>query len=792
MGVRFRGTFKPWIDDGGTDEVLVEIHDKQGGGNQEVRIESCHVFTESSARDPLSVFIPGRCEVSFLIEDDDMLTFITDIANQVEDRFFIIISEAGFQTFVGVVTHDFITYPDVSYPFPFTINAVDGLTRMKDVDYVDENGDPFLEVGTSNYFSCMDHIFNCFSKLNLDIYDNFFNSKHIWVHCNWYDVNMVNTSDNPLEMAFISSDLFYEYDNEGNLLPDSCFEVLKTILTAFGMQVKYAKGIYLMWQPSSLTTGSNFYWNYQVDGTPSGTRNQSFKNVIDKETIYPKYQGNWHFLSAIRQVKVIYSYDKEVLVQEPPDSELAWGTDTLGGGTCWRGPDEWANAGNPIRPIASINKPDIDGAPVWRFHAQLFVKTTMDNGEFYEWLDHKYFIDIKLGIAALEGNNNFEQFVYQRQVEFKYDGAVVSDPEWVSESFRGNSLISNIGYMFVTPAITNDFSGARGQYFDIGFETIPFPGAYDLYEPHLCVFLNRVITANDEYLPLDAGTSPDLSFSVEMSISDIKIIIAKDNKNAKPTIETVEHESIINEGGKDSVTINTRIGDRGTISAILVDNDGAGDLKTTGGWGVGAGSSDVIIGDLLAQEYHKVRGNAIRIMNRTIIGRENLRVDASTFFDYDSAVWLSMNTDHDYYSQEITGSWWALRDTLSSPQGATLRSRAIGKRYNRLDQTLGDIGTGDPRYHSVGTDGNGFTAPATEYVFDDNGVLLPNKDFYSVYQIGKMVDVQINGNHLRYVDENPTGPREYTIDNDNNSIVVDSNFPLTERHDIQVFLRKVT
>jgi hypothetical protein len=199
MGVRFSGTFKPWIDDFGLAEIEVKINDNFGGGDLPIRVISVKTFTETEAREPLAVINAARVEVTFLIEDDSYASFIDDLSEMVADRFFVTLENLNYIFFAGAVVHDFTDYEDAAYPYSFTVNAQDGLVRMKDIDYLDENGDPYNDVSPHGpYISAMDHIINCFKKLNLNnIYGTTFDLKRIWVHCNWYATNMGNPSGNP-------------------------------------------------------------------------------------------------------------------------------------------------------------------------------------------------------------------------------------------------------------------------------------------------------------------------------------------------------------------------------------------------------------------------------------------------------------------------------------------------------------------------------------------------------------------------------------------------------------------
>lgn len=782
MGVRFQGTFKPYIDDG-FEEVTVEVVDINGGGSLPIRIERLDVFSESEAREPLAVVRPARCEVTFLIEDDQYKSFIDELAEQVEDRFYIVLSFVGYQYFVGVVVHDFLEYDDISYPFSFTLNAQDGLVRMKDIDFVDDDGNPFNETAQGPYWPAMELIFKCFEKLNLgNIYDTSYDTKRIWVNCDWYATNMANTTDNPLDMLYINTDIFYEYDNDGNLIADKCYDVMETILQDMGLSITYGRGIYRIDQYSSRAPNAAFYWNYNFDGTPSGTRTQSWSKSIDKELVYPKAIGKFSMLPALRQVKVQYEYGLDEVAVEP-DEEYGFGASFEGGNpshkVCFVYPDDHEFLAGQLRELGQFTIPEAQNPLKYRVHFQLMVRTTF-SGSPEDWMPHKYIVRIWLALKSWSSGSN-PDYAYSRPMfVYGYDNIVPGVEEWLTGGTiidLGDGDIQQGGYDFVTEPFLSSGSQPTSKYYDIGFETQEFPeDPVEWIRPYLCVGLQEIVTLDGSTLSSD--------YQIEYSVSDITVIYGESNNRAKPTVETVDYVSSINEGGKDEKTIKSRIGDRGNTMKVW---DGS-ELQASGGWGKGAGGSKEL-GQMLADEYHAIRGKPIRLMNRTVIGRRNRDIDVLTAFDYCDLYWLSLQTAHDHYTQEITGTWWNHTGNYAPPSGGLSRIRKSYSRYHRLDNPEAVNGAAG-RVEARGRDGDGFTAPATKFLIDTENFTLPNKDVYDADAMNKVLDVYINGDKLEYIYTIPAsqGNTWYTVDNSDNSIVVSSNFPLSARHWIQVFL----
>ena len=778
MGVRFSGTFKPWIDDFGLAEIEVKINDNFGGGNLPIRVISVKTFTETEAREPLAVINAARVEVTFLIEDDSYASFIDDLSEMVADRFFVTLENLNYIFFAGAVVHDFTDYEDAAYPYSFTVNAQDGLVRMKDIDYLDENGDPYNDVSPHGpYISAMDHIINCFKKLNLDnIYGTTFDLKRIWVHCDWYATNMGNPSANPLEQLYIHGDVFYDHDNEGNIVADKCYNVLEAILTAMGLSITYGRGIYRIDQYSQRQPDSATYFTYNFDGASSGTRAQSWKSTIDKERVYPKATGTFSMLPPLRQVKVKYTYSLNDTAVEP-DEVYGFGGQFTGGGSTgtqvcylWQVPS--FNAGN----LRELGKYNIDESQLplrFRVNFQLMISTTFDHYPPSDWVNHKFLVRVWLRIDTGQGSQNM---VAQRWIDpTGYNRFMYGEEQWVPAGLSTNS-ISFGGWDFLTEPFPTSGNSPTTKYLDLGFETQDFPvDPVYIIIPYICVGIQEIITEN--------GAPLSSEYTHEWAISDLNVIYGKSSNKAKPTESTVEVTSKINLGGTDEKTIEVKIGDRG--NSIKVEN--GGDLKEPGGWGVGGGG-DKELAQLLADEYHSIRGKPIRLTTRTIIGRQNLAIDSLMAFYYCDLYWLALQTEHDFDRQEITGTWWNHTGNFTTPAGSTSTLGSIDRKYNRLDER-DDLSALPARAESRGRDGNGFTAPTTKFLIDTDNFVLPLKVDYDADAINKIVDVFINGDKLEYIETIPAsqGNTWYTIDNTDNSIVVSDNFPLSARHWIQVF-----
>lgn len=770
MAIRFRGQWRPPIN----ENILynVDIHDTSGGGAYTIKVINVHIYTESETRDPQSTINSGRAEVTFAVEDAIHEAFISDLATAVTDRFYLHIDASSFTRFIGIITHEFVEWDDEPYPFAFTINAIDGVARMKDIDYVDDSGNPYEDDTNENFLPALDQVFYCFEKLNLDtIYPTLFhNREHIYMICNWYATNMANTSDNPLSMLYINTDLFYDIDNDGEKIPKKCFYVLETVLRGMGMRINYAGGAWVLEQLSERNPGANTWYVYGIDGTDYGTKSINWNSVISQEDTAkgkPKYKGTFGILPALRQVKVIYEYDLFGTAIEP-DTEFGFGGEYTGGGNqkfCYEIP-----SGGVLRSVHFFQKITAGIDIRFRVHFQLMVKTAFTGAE-EDFIPHRFLFRIYLAVSGAGSKN----YAYRRLITSPQLDPVYGAAEWVAWGGIISQEINQGGWDYMSSVLHYDGSDSPGKYFDVGFETIPWVDqATESFLPYICVELIDVVSE------FGAGAL-GAGYTHEWAISDLKVILAEtQDHKAKATKKKQDFTSRVNAGGRGEKTINTRISDKGNVIKVW---DGS-ELKTPGGWGVGAGGSKEL-GQLLADETHKLRGEPIKTRQGVFIGNSgDYSITARRVLEYLGMNLVAMETSHDYKMNEIGGHWWDLPSSISSPPGVISSIGEVATEYNRIDnkdvERIGGI-----RRRKRGVAGDGFSVGDTEFVvpFD-----LPDKLVLSEDDMAKILKVYRGGVKLTYLEGAPVGPREHSINNVNNSITFASSWGLEGHEEVEVFL----
>jgi hypothetical protein len=145
---------------------------------------------------------------------------------------------------VGNIVIDLVEWDNVSKPTPFTIKAIDGLDKLKDIRYD--------EVATSpTETKLKEHIYNLLSKNNLA---QFWGASDAYLRESIEYVSnqvsgTVTDSTSPLDYCYISDRMFINKEpNDNDDEGVSCYDALRGILELFNCRIFLSKGVYYIQQ----------------------------------------------------------------------------------------------------------------------------------------------------------------------------------------------------------------------------------------------------------------------------------------------------------------------------------------------------------------------------------------------------------------------------------------------------------------------------------------------------------------------------------------------------------------
>ena len=218
----------------------------------------------------------------------------------------------------GVILADIMTLNDESAPSLAKIKASDGLSLMKDIEF-----DRDVYNGMNSLRTLVHYVGNMFEYYlggTQDFYDNTNTMWYEMVH--WYEDSMPSpaTSSSPWEYSAVYPNAFrdIEYD-EGDPVKEtsiSAYDVLKSILEAFGCRVFQAKGYFYivhhdMWRNDS---SKWYYRRYSKLGSELGNGTYPSEDILfnlgkvgSGEKLIKLSGGTQSYYPPLKKTKAIYS-----------------------------------------------------------------------------------------------------------------------------------------------------------------------------------------------------------------------------------------------------------------------------------------------------------------------------------------------------------------------------------------------------------------------------------------------------------------------------------------------------
>lgn len=242
--------------------------------------------------------LSSTCTIPFIVADSTKETFINTVMTAQEERYTVIIYRNNLVYWVGVMLPDEVQREDAAYPYEVELTYTDGLSRLKDLDY--------NNAGTaySGRETLLGHILNALTRTGTIVHygnsDTFMETRIMWVE----EHHQYSLSICPLKYTNLSHNVFYEYDQEGNIEYKSCYYVLETILRAFNARIVQVGGIYRVYQVQDMIIATGYYRQFSKIGTLlSGGTNGFRVTVTDAQR---KAGAVYRYMQPIRTVTKTY------------------------------------------------------------------------------------------------------------------------------------------------------------------------------------------------------------------------------------------------------------------------------------------------------------------------------------------------------------------------------------------------------------------------------------------------------------------------------------------------------
>ncbi|MBK7377309.1 MAG: hypothetical protein IPJ02_17690, partial [Chitinophagaceae bacterium] len=267
--------------------------------------------------------IPGimgsSCAVSILVTPDNVTainTLATDLISSVETRFSMAVYKiaAGPTTtlyWAGYVVPDLGGFDDIGESYFFTLKAVDGLARLKEVDYKDLGASPVAPYGM---LSSLTHIANCLTEVGTETY---WGGSDVWLRTvvNWQDGNMpaATAAKDPLQFSRLSGEAFAKRakSSDGEDWEYlSVYKVLEEICENWGARLLLSNGAWRFEQVRERMEENFFERRYDTSGAllSSASTAGYDKPIIQVSEDNRLSGGQFSYLPALSRVEVNYDH----------------------------------------------------------------------------------------------------------------------------------------------------------------------------------------------------------------------------------------------------------------------------------------------------------------------------------------------------------------------------------------------------------------------------------------------------------------------------------------------------
>lgn len=330
MATRFRTQFvtkydeeyRVDIDDADYSGSVIELDTREGG----------FTLSYDGKTDTTNPGIMGsRASVSILVtpdnrtEIDDFAADVLDTASA-ENRFTVAIYKitAGPTVslyWVGYLLPDLGEDKDTGESFFTTIKAVDGLARLKDIDY-DDSGAPY---GNITFLS---HLYNALTEVGNKAY---WGASDVWLRTvvNWYESGMPTPAANidPLAYSRVQGEVFAKKKNTtANAAWDflSCYKVLEHLCRHWNARLIQSNGSWRFEQVRERRE-ENFYERRYDDAGAllSSTALAGYDRTIFQTAEQHRFSGgSFSSLPALKTVRV--NYDHDTYINQLSGQEWRW------------------------------------------------------------------------------------------------------------------------------------------------------------------------------------------------------------------------------------------------------------------------------------------------------------------------------------------------------------------------------------------------------------------------------------------------------------------------------------
>lgn len=264
--------------------------------------------------------VGSSASCSILVTPDnstDIETLVLDIKNSVETRFSMAIYKitAGPTTalyWAGYIISDLGGFEDVGDSYFYTIKSVDGLARLKNVDFKDDSVDPAIPIAKDEF---VDHILRILKKIGTA--SLYWGGSDVFLRTvvNWQDGNMptATAAKDPLKYSRVDGEVFAKKarSSDGDDWDwRSYYDVISEICRNWGARLMLSNGAWRFEQVRERMEENFFERRWSTGNTLlSSTSTAGYdKPVIQVSDDNRLRGGQFNYLPALSKTEVFYDH----------------------------------------------------------------------------------------------------------------------------------------------------------------------------------------------------------------------------------------------------------------------------------------------------------------------------------------------------------------------------------------------------------------------------------------------------------------------------------------------------
>jgi hypothetical protein len=601
----------------------LDIEDREAGDAGitpfEVGPMGVEIDHQGATNDPHSRIITSSLTFTMFIEDDTVHEwFKTELAIAQENRFIVklYLYPGPVLQFVGTIVVDTVVWEDQHPPYSFQVNAIDGLARLKDIEYVPGE---FLNVDYR--LPMIDHIIDIINLL--DMSEAYTGLSALQVAAYWYEDRMANTTDCPLSMIDFSYRPFATEEGLNKYKYMSAWDALEQMALLLNARFYHANGRYVFEQINYRTESVNTNWFYLYDGTLQGALPISNEAEVNGafNDLYKETGGAFTMIPPVRTIRLIYKFkaDANYLFNQLTTWSYLFAAEQL---------------------VGLIDEDDtedirflIGGKVRWEFYAN---PVPVDPYLIVNW-KIRYKITLKVGdkwLKRIRANTTFEAPIWQ-------------PVEW-SDTFDY--------FYWETPIYYADF----GQFIGIDDLVILTPPLEDFGEVRFNFEFDRILIPDSNNVEEVSYSPVGFEFRWWYEYPTMFTTLA-DGTTFIPVEKTFTYEGPVNNSRKKEVTLLLGDGPNTTNLSRIRVKGSAGWRESSGQWSPKGQTVEVSIQRLILLEMAALLVKPMTIMNANII-HYNLGIGITPFrvLNYEGNRYLFMSGKIATTPADFNGSWFLM------------------------------------------------------------------------------------------------------------------------------------